>query len=708
MLRTTLISAASLVAVLPVAVRGAEPGAAPSVALSGVPARAPWSDRIRATVTVINPTSRTLRLDRCVVFLSVDARGKRIEAPVFPFGDDIMCSDQKRKVAARESLSFQASLPWCEVESDPCLAHITALVYRDGTREPLKSNVLTYALDPNPAATFRTPYIFALYGLADNAPAMVTVTYYTEEAATVRPFVTFSISKRPNEGSAGKTFRTSLHIMKAAGIGDFARSETNDLVSLTVRVPIVDNGRVEAAMQLLQEQFGRRLSVQRYYEEPSGYQDTTDSATTDAARFERLRAHLDIRPFDVHRDSADLIAVVARTDAMQHPRRPFSTPEFVRLQSVAEVRSLKPTAGVVEMEVTQFGRGTHPVSDVSFAGPDARAIETYDASNSDVLEPSLDLRTASDRPEVFALAVVGAYPDGEPDLDPYTAAFGSAARRASALAAQLGAQVNVITLAAVFPSFLMRDGRTGFPAGAAFGMSGGATIATTAEAPLSPASVSPQQSPSPDPVPITVPDAARTVVARADEHIAWPADRLWIDITVGRSSSAADTPPAAEITERLRARPDVEDVAAYRDPRLPFPIRFEVIARSADTKTASAIVDALHAVYGALPIIARARGAVQDCFAASLAAQQQSADAALQRAAATARRSGQRLRTLVLAAAGLPHAEPQTCAPRPGLPRSFEGRAPEGLTVDANLAIAIDVPVTLTYRTYERAKPDIP
>jgi len=71
-----------------------------------------------------------------------------------------------------------------------------------------------------------------------------------------------------------------------------------------------------------------------------------------------------------------------------------------------------------------------------------------------------------------------------------------------------------------------------------------------------------------------------------------------MDVTIGLAAMPRIPMSASKAADRLRVRPDVEDVAFSEDraQRL-LPIHFEVIIKNAARTTVSAIVDAIRAEY---------------------------------------------------------------------------------------------------------------
>jgi len=563
-------------------------GNAPTVVLSEVPARVPWSDHLVGRVTVSNTTDRELHFVQPIRFQGFDDQGNPVDyseglrtiGAILPEG----------KIAPGQTMSFPVALPTCDVETAPCTVRGAALVYPARLAMPYNwrlaylSNVVSYTLLRNPAATFR--------------------------------------AQPPFDGPLN-------------GIGD-------GILPIFVR------------------------------------EDGLESAD-DVSR--RLGAYLGVLPLAFNGES------------MNH-RRAYE--------------------------------GARAVRRVSFEVSTSAPVDAYDAPADDGSNLFIGLSTVWDRTELFAVAVTDSLAAAASGVDPRTAALAEAARRADALARDLGAHADIVTLVAAYPPQSLGDNRMGFPVGVARAVAGQAIVPAPAPPvatprpepthtpgmPYSTYAPRPYARPSDAPVPtrtsapIEVPDAARTATGSGDERVAWPADRLRMDVTIGLAAMPRIPMSASKAADRLRVRPDVEDVAFSEDraQRL-LPIHFEVIIKNAARTTVSAIVDAIRAEYPGLPVLAVAHGAVHDCWEASLAAQRQSVRAALRRVSLAARDRSQHPRTLVLAIAGAPHADRGACQPSAAAPGYADTGSRPGLTIDPKPSITIDVPVTLTYRTYEPARP---
>jgi len=504
-------------------------GNAPTVVLSDVPARVPWSDHLVGRVTVSNTTDRELHFAQSITFAGLDDHGSPVEylnrESIFISGSMPM----DVTLAPGQTKSFPIALPWCEVESDPCVVRGAALVYPTRLGVPYNwklgslSNVVSYTLLPNSAATFRpqVPFDDSLYGLGDGVlPIFV---------------------REDGPGRADDVSRT-------------------------------------------------------------------------------LGAYLGVLPL---------------------------------------------TSNGVSVNQRRVYRGARAVQRASFALPASAPVDAYDVPADGVSNLFIGLSTVS---EIFAVTVADSVAAAVSGLDPRASALAEAARRTDGLARDLGSHAEVVTLVAAYPPVSLSDNRMGFPVGVARAVAGQAIVpdpalpvATPTPEPTHTPGVqysayapSPYARPSDAPVPtrtsapIEVPDAARTATGSGDERVAWPADRLRMDVTIGLAAMPRIPMSASKAADGLRVRPDVEDVAFSEDraQRL-LPIHFEVIIKNAARTTASAIVDAIRAEYPGLPVLAVAHGAVHDCWEASLAAQRQSVRAALRRVSLAARDRSQHPRTLV-------------------------------------------------------------
>jgi len=553
--------------------------------LSGVPARVPWSDHLVGTVTVTNTTDHELHFAQPITFRGLDDHGNPVEYSQHL--QTIGALLPEANIATGQTKSFPVALPWCEVESDPCVVRGVAFVYPTRLGVPFNeklgylSNVVSYTLLPNPQATFRATWGDPFLGLADNVPAILV------------------------PGSLGDEVAPAL----GAYLGV---------------LPLAWNG--------------------------------------------------------------------------------------------------------VTINSTRFYVGARPVQRTVFEPAASESTEAYDAPTGEPPTITFGLSIVSDRTEIFALAVTDTVAAAAAGSDPRASALAQAAHRADALARDLGSHADAVTLVAAYPPASLGSNRTGDPFGVARGIAD-RTIVPVAASPVPTPTPEPTHTPgvpyseyrmpipmstrAPTPVSQTaatfldVPDGARTVTGRADERIAWPADRLRIDITVGLAAVPRIPLAASKAADRVRARPDVEDIAFSQDSAQMLPIRFEVVAKGTDRTTASAIVAAIQAAYPTLPVSAVAYGAVHDCFAPSLAAQRRSVRAALERVSLAARDRAQRPRKLVVAAADAPRADRGSCRPTAS-PSGYDPSSHAGLSIEPKPSITIDVPVTLIYRTYEAAKSGSP